>query len=97
MFGKSVYLQLRSAVPMSDESYSKCRTCRFCAHADSGWICHFTGEDNGADGTCNRYRPGICESCNFYHAENGKEMCGLNSLETFGLDVCTMYDPGYSV
>lgn len=81
---------------MSDESYKKCRTCRFCDHADSKWICRFTGENNDPDGTCNKYRPGICETCNSYYIEDGKEMCGMNSRETFGLDVCSMYDPGYS-
>ena len=81
---------------MSDKDYNKCRSCRFCAHAGNRWNCHFTGEDNGPDGTCSRYRPGICEVCNFYRMENGKEICNLNSGETFGLDVCPMYDPGYS-
>lgn len=60
------------------------------------WICHFTKESNGPDDTCVKYKPGMCESCSFYRVESGKEICNMNSHEIFGLDVCSMYDPGYS-
>ncbi len=80
---------------MSDENYKKCKSCRFCIHSESSWICHFTGGDSGPEGTCARYRPGICESCVYYSADGGKEMCGALSRETMGLDVCSLYEPHY--
>lgn len=81
---------------MSDENYNKCLSCRFCFHKNDDWTCYFTGIDNGPDGTCARYRPGICESCGFYTNEDGKEMCNMSSREAIGIDVCSMYDPRYS-
>ncbi len=81
---------------MTDESYNKCRSCRFCLHEMDKWICHFTKESNDPDDTCVKYKPGMCESCSFYRVESGKEICNMNSHEIFGLDVCSMYDPGYS-
>ncbi len=81
---------------MSDENYKKCMSCRFCVHKGDDWTCYFTGVDGGMNGTCDRYRPGICESCSFYIIKDDKEMCNMSSRETIGIDVCSMYDPNYS-
>jgi hypothetical protein len=81
---------------MSDENYNKCKSCRFCVHTNDDWVCYFTSVDNGPDGTCVRYRPGICESCGFYTVEDCKERCNMSSREAIGIDVCSMYDPRYS-
>ena len=35
-----------------DESYRKCRTCRFCRHADGMWVCLPESRSTTSDGTC---------------------------------------------
>ena len=40
-----------------DESYRKCRTCRFCRHADGLWVCIPESKPVGPDGTCDK---GVC-------------------------------------
>lgn len=80
---------------MTDDSYKRCKSCRFCIRSDSIWKCHFTGMDSGPEGTCARYRPGICESCNYYSITDGKEFCNATSRETICFDVCSLYEPDF--
>ena len=74
---------------MTDESYRKCRTCRFCIHDGDRWVCMPGGEETEKDGTCGRYRPGCCENCSRY--DDG--MCTVKGVQVFELDVCDDYDP----
>ncbi|MGI5964993.1 MAG: hypothetical protein ACOX8L_03985 [Candidatus Methanomethylophilaceae archaeon] len=78
---------------MTNENYGKCKTCRFCIRSGDVWKCVFTGSDSGPEGSCGRFRPGICESCSFYSVKDGREYCGAFSKETYALDVCSFYDP----
>ena len=76
-----------------DESYRKCRTCRFCRHAGDMWVCLPESRPTDRDGTCGRYRPGCCENCSSYSGG----VCGRTGEVMFELDVCSLYDPSGSV
>ena len=76
-----------------DESYHKCRTCRFCRHADGMWVCLADSRATTSDGTCGRYRPGCCENCLSF--TGGR--CSRTGEEMFPLDVCSEYDPSGSI
>ncbi len=76
-----------------DESYRKCRTCRFCRHADGIWVCMPEAKPTGSDDTCGRYRPGCCENCSSF----SKGVCVRTGAEAFELDVCSDYDPAGSI
>lgn len=76
-----------------DESYRKCRTCRFCRHTDDLWVCIPESRQVDSDGTCGRYRPGCCENCRSY----SKGVCVRVGEERFSLDVCSDYDPAGSL
>ena len=69
-----------------DESYRKCRTCRFCRHADGMWVCLPESRATESDGTCGRYR--------LSHSEG---RCSRTGDEVFPLDVCSHYDPAGSL
>ncbi len=71
-----------------DESYRKCRTCRFCRHSDDAWVCIPESRPTGRDDGCGRYRPGCCENCNSWEAG----VCERYG-ERDSLDVCSDYDP----
>ncbi len=75
-----------------NESYCKCRTCRFCRHSDGIWVCVSEVRSTRPDGTCRKYRPGCCENCISFT----KEVCARTGVEVFPLDVCSDYDPAGS-
>lgn len=75
-----------------DESYGKCRTCRFCRHFDDVWACIPESRSTGPDDGCGRYRPGSCGSCSSWSSG----MCTRLSEERDSLDVCSNYDPAGS-
>ena len=75
-----------------DKSYRKCRTCRFCRHADGMWVCVPEEKPTEMDGTCGRYRPGCCENCKQYVSG----VCERTGQEMFELDVCSDFDPAGS-
>lgn len=77
---------------MTNENYRKCRTCRFCRHADGMWVCTPDSVPTDLDGTCGRYRPGCCENCLSF----SKGICLRTGSEVFDLDVCSDYDPAGS-
>lgn len=74
---------------MTDESYRKCRTCRYCVHEGDSWVCMPGGETVGPDSTCGRYRPGCCENCSGF----SDGYCSKKGMDVFELDVCDDYDP----
>ena len=78
---------------MTNENYRKCRTCRFCRHADGMWVCIPEERGTDDDSTCGRYRPGCCENCNHYSSG----VCSRTGSEVFSLDVCSDYDPSGSI
>ena len=78
---------------MTNENYRKCRTCRFCRHADGMWVCIPEERVTDDDSTCGRYRPGCCENCNHYSSG----VCSRTGSEVFSLDVCSDYDPSGSI
>lgn len=76
-----------------DESYRKCRTCRFCRHSGDVWACTPESRSTVPDGTCGRYRPGCCENCNSFSGG----ICSKTGMQMFDLDVCSDYDPSGSL
>lgn len=72
-----------------DESYGKCRTCRYCNHKDDLWVCIPGSRPTGPDEGCGRYRPGSCGSCLSW----GGGRCSRSGEDRDSLDVCSHYDP----
>jgi len=78
---------------MTNDSYKKCRTCRFCIHSGDSWVCSLMSVPTGCDNTCERYRPGSCENCNSLRMSKGNAQCAVTGEETYILSVCSDYDP----
>jgi hypothetical protein len=72
-----------------DESYGKCRTCRFCIHRDDIWVCGPESRSTDPDSGCGRWRPGCCENCRSY--SGGR--CSLKGQDVYPMDVCSDFDP----
>lgn len=78
---------------MTNESYGKCRTCRFCDHAGEDWVCCLKLTVTNKNGSCDRYRPGCCENCSKLTVIDGQYACAISKVETDVLNVCSDYDP----
>ena len=78
---------------MSDESYHKCKTCRFCLHSSDIWLCTLNDQRTMPEEECDRYRPGSCENCSGLKMTEHGTHCTLTGAETDTLDVCDHYDP----